>query len=484
MVKEVSRRDFIKYAGGGFAAIVVGSKLDWVLKTPTYAAVQTHTIALEIGDVMKQMVTHNSIHDARCYFWAYKATPPNLPADVPGPIIFATQGDTVNITVTNLLDEPHSLAIPGVWAGTGQIAPNGGVFTGSFVVPATASGAYLYYDNLNEPVNRMMGLHGAFVVMPDFTQAPPGGAGNKWTPYHNPTANVQALFNAFGNPNIFPGLAWGEGDSNPATFAPPFRTYIWLDHQASPNLFAEVGNFTSGADYSASQFIDRFLNSTFDPTNSVNFKGAQYFTIDGQSGHFVHNNPNITPMLRVGEPCIVHILNAGLWMHSMHLHANHFFVTSINGTVHDNPVWVDVFNIYPMDRVDYVLPYMRPPDVPNVRGIGFPDTPLTTVGSAPHPTWPPTEELNTFIPPVGTKAKDAQGNDVSLAVQLSPLCYPMHDHSEPTQTAQGGNYNLGLIAGMNFIGDRNTPGGVTTFPDNPNHVPPNTTRPPAEPHAH
>jgi len=145
---------------------------------------------------------------------------------------------------------------------------------------------------------------------------------------------------------------------------------------------------------------------------------------------------------------------------------------------------VDVFNIYPMDRVDYVIPYMRPPDVPNVRGIGFPDTPLTTVGSAPHPTWPPTEELNTFIPPVGTKAKDAQGNDVSLAVQLSPLCYPMHDHSEPTQTAQGGNYNLGLIAGMNFIGDRNTPGGVTTFPDNPNHVPPNTTRPPAEPHAH
>ncbi len=43
----------------------------------------------------------------------------------------------------------------------------------------------------------------------------------------------------------------------------------------------------------------------------------------------------------------------------------------------------------------------------------------------------------------------------------------MHDHSEPSQTAQGGNYNMGLISGINFTGDRNTPGGVTSFPNQP-----------------
>jgi hypothetical protein len=47
----------------------------------------------------------------------------------------------------------------------------------------------------------------------------------------------------------------------------------------------------------------------------------------------------------------------------------------------------------------------------------------------------------------------------------------MHDHSEPSQTAQGGNYNQGMIAGMNFTGDRNADDrlgeGVLTFPDAP-----------------
>jgi hypothetical protein len=31
----------------------------------------------------------------------------------------------------------------------------------------------------------------------------------------------------------------------------------------------------------------------------------------------------------------------------------------------------------------------------------------------------------------------------------------MHDHSEPTQSTQGGNYNTALISGMYIIGDRN-----------------------------
>ena len=55
------------------------------------------------------------------------------------------------------------------------------------------------------------------------------------------------------------------------------------------------------------------------------------------------------------------------------------------------------------------------------------------------------------IPAIGTVADDGR----PMHVPLSPLCYPMHDHSEPSQAAQGGNYNMGLIAGMNFVGDRN-----------------------------
>lgn len=78
------------------------------------------------------------------------------------------------------------------------------------------------------------------------------------------------------------------------------------------------------------------------------------------------------------------------------------------------------------------------------------------------------------IPKGGTMA----GN-LGMHVQLSPLCYPMHDHSEPTQTSQGGNYNMGLISGVNFTGDRNAdgrlPNGVITFPNIPAEYGPDHT---------
>ena len=55
-----------------------------------------------------------------------------------------------------------------------------------------------------------------------------------------------------------------------------------------------------------------------------------------------------------------------------------------------------------------------------------------------------------------SKNRDKAGN-VDISVRLSPICYPMHDHTEPSQSAQGGNYGLGMMSGLHFIGDRNTP---------------------------
>lgn len=70
------------------------------------------------------------------------------------------------------------------------------------------------------------------------------------------------------------------------------------------------------------------------------------------------------------------------------------------------------------------------------------------------------------FPPAGTMRQSfADPNiQVDIGQALTPLCYPMHDHSEPTQTAQGGNYNCGLISGMYIVGDRN---GMMDFPMDP-----------------
>jgi hypothetical protein len=463
----MNRRDFLKYGLGGGAVLLVGAGLPGIQENSAYGAIPVVSLNFTITDAIKEMVTHNATNTAECYFWVFKEA--RLPEEVPGPQIFATAGTTIHIRVHNMLDENHAFSIPDLGFTTGPIQPgsvyDSQVFPGShppIVLPANSAGTYLYYDNLNAPVNRVMGLHGALVVMPAQAQA-----GHKWTPYSNPTPQVQQLFDDLGTADHWPGLGWEDGD--PVTKTPAFRQYVWLMHQASAALFRAVGSLPAGVNMSPVEFVQRFTNDDFRP-NSNNIDLAsdlpQYFSISGQSGHFGHNNPVICPMSRVGEPVIVRVLNAGLMTHSVHLHCNHYYVISVDGVVQGAPVgvgadnatllrpgviWVDTFTLnpmgYPSNRYDMVIPYMRAPDVPNERGIGrggSGDEALLSLAGTP--VWPPAEEFDYFTP---------ASNGSPLHMRESPLCYPMHDHSEPSQTSQGGNYNCGLIAGMYVIGDRN-----------------------------
>jgi hypothetical protein len=427
-------------------------------------AVGTQTLNVTITDCMKQMVTHNEINDARCYFWIYKmdlvdsvGNITQIPAECPGPTIYAVNGDTITMNITNDLDQPHSFFIPGI-VDSGIIAPKGQAgSTISKTFTVTTSGAHLYYDNLNEPVNRSMGLHGALVVRPAVA-----AAGHNFTPYDNPPPHIQNMYDMFGT-QFWPGLKWEQGDPN--TNTPPFRQYVWLYHMASPNLQAEVGSLPAGQQMAPKVFMDKIARDAFSPTRNNGL--PQYFTVNGQSGFFSHFDPAITPMGRVGEPVIIHCMNAGVQGISHHTHCNHFFITSINGTPNPNPIWVDIYGHRPMDRIDYTFPFMRPPDNANVRGIGRPDQPLQTAGGTP--CWPPQQEMQTFVPPVGTKALAFDGlTKVEMGQRLSPLCYPAHDHLESSQTAQGGNYNCGLITGFYIIGDRNAQSqGLGNFMDFP-----------------
>jgi hypothetical protein len=122
-----------------------------------------------------------------------------------------------------------------------------------------------------------------------------------------------------------------------------------------------------------------------------------------------------------------------------------------------------------MQRIDYTVPFMKPPDVGQVRGIGpasLQEPVLQTDNG--HPVWPPIEEFELHFPPLGTPAQDINGAAIELGQRMSPLCFPMHDHSEPSQTSQGGNYNMGLISGIYFTGDRHGVGPMTPASPTPN----------------
>ena len=494
----MKRRDFIKYTVGGMTALWAGSKLPPWARNQAQAAPVLQTLNFNITDALKDMATNQDpllnpkANLAQVYFWIYKEA--TLPAESPGPIIFAQEGGVINLNVTNSLSQDHAFSIPAIGFSTGIIPP--GVTVNTVInlgVLGAKAGTYLYYDDLNAPVNRVMGLHGAFIIMPD-----PATSNTPYSAADN-TANIrmQALFNDFGAAAWWPGLAWNGGAANPdregipVPDTPPFRQHIWLLHQASPLLFQEVGSLPGPDIFDSALFLDRFLNDPLVPTQPnkppLENHTPQYFTISGQSGHFSHNSAFVCPNHRVGEPCIIRVLNAGLWTHSMHIHANHVYVLAVDNVFNqfpelnpgvvsgilDNNIWVDTYTARPLSTYDWAVPYMKPPDVPNTTGNARADlhaplpvnpAPVKSFGVVVKPdgtlkagntppgvtTWPPIQELNMAIPKVGTKA-----GKIPIHVPLSPLCFPMHDHSEPSQSSQGGNYNTGLIAGINFTGDRN-----------------------------
>lgn len=80
--------------------------------------------------------------------------------------------------------------------------------------------------------------------------------------------------------------------------------------------------------------------------------------------------------------------------------------------------------------MDWLLPFVKPEDIP------------------PNANWPPTEELGLTLG----------------GMRQSPLGFPMHDHTEMSQTAAGGNYPMGMLTDWEITGDITLPGGPIDFP--------------------
>lgn len=418
MASEVSlgRRRFLGYTLGGLTGVALGglgirASLTRALATPS-------SISLSFEEALVQMVDQEPV-----YHWLFRRRGDALPG-FPGPVIVATEGDEIEVVLTNNLDEDHAFEVlraPGT--SSGPIAP-GDTRTVTFVAPA--AGTYLYLDPLNAPVNRVMGLHGALVVLPRGVQE--HTAVN--TPYTRPTPNVQRLFDDLGNTPHFPGDPWipiRPGNVPPDPHLPAdiepflFRTRIWLFTQVDPVLNGRIQALAPGVVFDAARFQRDFL--------------PRYFLINGQSGAFAaHDHATLLEGF-IGEPHLVRQLDAGLAAPSNHLHSNHFYVLAIDNEVQDNVTHPDTMTLAPAqtrlgDRfftggstVDWLVPFIRPPDIP-----GDPNRPL----------------------------RDLIPQELSLVlggVPQSPLRYPMHDHSEQSQTAAGGNYPQGDVTDIVFLGD-------------------------------
>ncbi len=298
------------------------------------AAAATITIDLTIEPVDAEMIDGQIVYQL-VYFGG-----PSGP-DTPRPVLTVKEGDIINVRVTNNAPEPHGFVVSAIpQSRINSIAP-GQTGVCSFVAPV--GGTYIYSDPLNDPVYRVVGLHGAFVVAPKNGTTPQGWA----TPYSrlSQSTAVRQLFNALGNPTgRFPGQRWDPND--------PARTKIWIFNQVDPALNAAVA---------AGQYVDP-------ATLKFNFV-PRYFTLNGLSGFDASHDETIQPIGYIGQPCLIRTLNVGLATHSPHIHGNHVMEMSHSGpnapvVVEANIYEIDTWLLKPMYRTDVLLPFEVPPSIP------------------------------------------------------------------------------------------------------------------------
>ena len=310
MKKMINRRNFLKFSSAGIASALAASTglVSWSPRAEAATINQTFVIT-------EGFITQPDGVDV--YFKSFSPNAASL--TVPGAQIIVQEGDTVNITIDNTLGTDHSFVIDGI-VDSGIIA-GGSSKTVSFVV--NSAGSYLYYDGLNAPYNRLVGLHGAFSVMP------------------------------LGSSN--------ELYAGSATFV---QQYSWVTNDIDPAWHDAV----------------RLGNA---PTSAFN---PYYFTINGRSmrvpGHPDYANPDIdsgyAPDTRlegsIGDRTLVRILNAGMCIHSMHFHANHVEVLARDKQVLSD-VWLkDVVRLNNnLGHTDVIYPFDPPPDAhPAVTTGSFP----------------------------------------------------------------------------------------------------------------
>jgi hypothetical protein len=317
---RTSRAAFLKAGAGGLVTIAGGTAALRAVSSSSAVASSTVKVSLLINEGYVKMTDGTT----GAPMVPGPALGPPI-ASVPiGDISFVLEGQPVEVTIKNTLAEPHTFTIPGVVDPPIVIGP-GATTTVTINTPTApvAAGTYFYADD--DPIQRVLGLHGSFVVMP-------GDATRR--PYVN----------------------------RPDLLAPPTfeQQFSWIFNDVDP-VWGEKARLRQPIDI-----------ATFLP---------RYFTINGVSGEqSVASRRNLAARTVnadgvVGHGTLYRIVNVGLAFHSPHFHGNHVYILTQNGrlptiggvpalSATGRPIAVekDVFGIESTGRREVLLPFHTPYD--------------------------------------------------------------------------------------------------------------------------
>ncbi|MGH2554084.1 MAG: cupredoxin domain-containing protein [Actinomycetota bacterium] len=304
-----SRRSFLKAGAGGLA--VASGLSGGVLGLATGAgAARGRKIELFINDGELRMVDN-----APVYMWRFaKADGAGGRRALPlRPVVLhAKAGELLTVVVHNNLEQAHSFLIADMVDArtgrpfnvhTGKIAPRR---SGRVTFRAPRAGIYMYEDGINRPVNRVLGLGGAFIVTPRRGRNRPFEGGPR---YH-------------GKPFV-----WTLQDVDKA----------WADAASRLRPGQQL----------------RFRNHlrSFDP---------RYFNINGKGGFQSMEEETVRVVRRMNHAAWISVVNLGLCTHALHWHGNHVFLWSTNNERHHDFLQEkDVVPAIPDTRLGILLPCHR-----------------------------------------------------------------------------------------------------------------------------
>lgn len=295
----MKRRNFLKLGGAGVAgALATGAGLlSWTSRARATTISQTYYVTS--GTITQP-------DGVSVYFRGFSRSATTL--DVPAKPFIVQEGDTVNVTIVNTLSQNHSFVIDGI-VNSGTIGP-GKTVTLSFIAPQ--AGSYLFYDGINAPYNRLVGLHGGMAVMPS-------GISNQ-------------LF--VGSP----------------TFV---QQYFWVFNDIDPSWNSAIQKNTTPT----TTYTPRYFTINGQSSRPPGASGAGNPAIDALA------NPNTMLMGSIGDRALIRLFNAGRANHSVHWHGNHVEWLTQNGQIRPD-IWLkDAIPLRSnMGSLDVIYPFSAPPD--------------------------------------------------------------------------------------------------------------------------
>jgi FtsP/CotA-like multicopper oxidase with cupredoxin domain len=300
---------------------------------------------------------NNQPNGKSLYSWAYGCTVApagfapagvrgaNCPtAQMPGPTLIVTEGDTVTVNLTNALPGAAgstSILFPGFKVATSggttglltQEAPNSatctatGCNTVTYTFTASTPGTHSYYSGTQGDLQVEMGMYGALIVLPKTVPA-------------NCNSGLAAS-------NLIAEATSGETDFRLAHSA--------YDHPSScydrEYLFQFSEMDDSIHDQAEAQVLadkakavgSRCASATGCLVVATEPYAPDYYLINGRSmpddmdGNYAPAYPNQpyngNPHMHPGELTLVRVIGQGRWQHPFHEHANHVRVLARDGNL-------------------------------------------------------------------------------------------------------------------------------------------------------